>query len=230
MSENVTLQHGVDKRARIFMVDDHPIVRDGLARLISKKAEKEMTICGQADNAADAMKAISAIEPDMVIVDIFLRGCDGIGLTKSIRSRRSDLPILVLSMHDEGLYAERALQAGACGYIMKNAAPEELLQAIRKVLAGGLYFSENMSSKIMRKLGRHAPDDWAATISALSDRELEVFRLLGQGCMTRQVADQLYISIKTVETHLARIKAKLNLASYNELIVHAALWVNSNTQ
>jgi len=227
MNEQLQSGSGVERRAGIFMVDDHPIVRDGLARLISKKAENEMTICGQADNATDAMNMINEVRPDMVIIDIFLRGCDGISLTKDIRSRWCEMPILVLSMHDESLYAERALQAGAGGYIMKNAAPEELLLAIRKVLRGGVYLSESISANIMRK--RYGGGGLSAPISALSDRELEVFRLLGQGCTTRQAADELFIGMKTVETHLSRIKTKLNLTSYNEVIVHAALWVNSKS-
>ena len=229
MNEKNKLLDSNEERAKILIVDDHPIVRDGLARLINKKAEKDLMICGEADNAVDALKTIAKIRPDLVMVDISLRGCDGIELTKSIRHQNSKLPILVLSMHDELLYAERALQAGANGYIMKNEPSEDLLQAIRKVLSGGVYISENVSSKIVHKLKRDGPGSLSSPVASLSDRELEVFNLLGRGRTTRQVADELFISIKTVETHLSRIKVKLGLDSYNELIVHAALWVNSRS-
>ena len=229
MNEKNKLPDSNEKRAKILIVDDHPIVRDGLARLINKKAEKDLMICGEADNAADALKTIAKIRPDLVMVDISLRGCDGIELTKSIRYQNSKLPILVLSMHDELLYAERALRAGANGYIMKNEPSEDLLRAIRKVLSGGVYISENVSSEIVHKLKRDGPSSLSSPVASLSDRELEVFNLLGRGRTTRQVADDLFISMKTVETHLSRIKVKLDLDSYNELIVHAALWVNSRS-
>ena len=229
MNEKNKLPDSNEKRAKILIVDDHPIVRDGLARLINKKAEKDLMICGEADNAADALKTIAKIRPDLVMVDISLRGCDGIELTKNIRHQNSKLPILVLSMHDELLYAERALRAGANGYIMKNEPSEDLLQAIRKVLGGGVYISENVFSEIVHKLKRDGPGSLSSPVASLGDRELEVFNLLGRGRTTRQVADELFISIKTVETHLSRIKVKLDLDSYNELIVHAALWVNSRS-
>ena len=229
MNEKNKLPDSNEKRAKILIVDDHPIVRDGLVRLINKKAEKDLMICGEADNAADALKTIAKIRPDLVMVDISLRGGDGIELTKSIRYQNSKLPILVLSMHDELLYAERALRAGANGYIMKNEPSEDLLQAIRKVLSGGVYISENVSSEIVHKLKRDGPGSLSSPVASLSDRELEVFNLLGRGRTTRQVADELFISMKTVETHLSRIKVKLDLDSYNELVVHAALWVNSRS-
>ena len=229
MSEKDKLQESIQNRAKILIVDDHPIVRDGFARLIGKKGEKDLMVCGEADNAVDALKIIAKVKPDLVIVDIFLRGCDGIELTKSIRHQNSKLPILVLSMHDESLYAERALRAGANGYIMKNESSEDLLRAIRKVLSGGVYISENVSSKIVHKLKRGGPSDLSSPVASLSDRELEVFNLLGRARTTQQVADELFISVKTVETHISRIKEKLDLRGYNELIIHAALWINSGS-
>jgi len=223
------VQEGNQDRARIFIVDDHPIVRDGLARLIGKKAKGDLMICGETDNAADAIKTVAKIHPDLVMVDISLRGCDGIELTKNLRSQHNKLPILVLSMHDELLYAERALHAGANGYIMKNESSENLLQAIRKVLAGGVYVSESVSSEILRRIRREGPGELSSPAASLSDRELEVFSLLGRARTTRQIADELCLSIKTIETHLSRIKVKLGVETYNELIVRAALWVNSGS-
>jgi len=222
-------QEGNRNRAKIFIVDDHPIVRDGLARLIGKKAKGDLMICGETDNAVDAIKTVAKIHPDLVMVDISLRGCDGIELTKSLRSQHDKLPILVLSMHDELLYAERALHAGANGYIMKNESSENLLQAIRKVLAGGVYVSESVSSEILRRIKREGRDGVSSPAASLSNRELEVFSLLGRARTTRQIADELYLSIKTIETHLSRIKVKLGVETYNELIVRAALWVNSES-
>ncbi len=222
-------QEGNRNRARIFIVDDHPIVRDGLARLIGKKAKGDLMICGETDNAVDAIKTVAKIHPDLVMVDISLRGCDGIELTKSLRSQHNKLPILVLSMHDELLYAERALHAGANGYVMKNESSENLLQAIRKALAGGVYVSESVSSEILRRIKREGRDGVSSPAASLSNRELEVFSLLGRARTTRQIADELYLSIKTIETHLSRIKVKLGVETYNELIVRAALWVNSET-
>ena len=211
---------------KILIVDDHPIVCDGLARLISKKAENDLTICGEASNASDALKLISELNPDMLMVDISLRGCDGLELTKIIRNQNINLPILILSMHDELLYAERSLQAGANGYIMKNEPSELLLESIRKVLNGGIYISESISSELVRKLKHSGPDNLSSPVLSLSDRELEIFNLLGQGRATREIAEELFISVKTVETHFSRIKTKLNIMSYNELIVQAAIWVN----
>jgi DNA-binding NarL/FixJ family response regulator len=222
-------QQAAQVRARIFIVDDHPIVRDGLARLIGTKAKGDLMICGETDNAADAIKTVARVRPDLVMVDISLRGCDGIELTKILRSRHDRLHILVLSMHDELLYAERALHAGANGYIMKNESSENLLRAIRKVLAGGVYVSESVSAEILRRIKREGPGELSSAPASLSDRELEVFSLLGRAHTTRQIADELCLSVKTIETHVSRIKAKLGVESYNELIVRAALWVSGES-
>jgi DNA-binding NarL/FixJ family response regulator len=215
-------------RAKLFIVDDHPIVRDGFARLIGHKAKHDLVLCGEADNAANALKGLATLKPDLVVVDVSLRGCDGIELTKNIRSQYRNMPILILSMHDESLYAERALQAGANGYIMKNEPSDTLLYAIRKILDGGVYVSDSISSEIIRRMRSGGSGNVPSAIASLSDRELEAFGLIGRGNTTRQCADELCISVKTVETYLSRIKLKLNLHTYNELIVHAALWVNGN--
>jgi DNA-binding NarL/FixJ family response regulator len=215
-------------RSKLFIVDDHPIVRDGFARLIGNKAKHDLVLCGEADNATDAIKGVATLRPDLVVVDVSLRGCDGIELTKIIRSQYRNMPILILSMHDESLYAERALQAGANGYIMKNEPSDVLLYAIRKILNGGVYVSETISSEIIRRMRSGGTEHLPSAIASLSDRELETFSLIGRGNTTRQTADELCISVKTVETYLSRIKLKLNLHTYNELIVHAALWVNGN--
>ena len=217
------------KRATIFIVDDHPIVRDGFARLIGNKAKNDLTICGEADNAADALGLITELRPNLVVVDVSLRGCDGIELTKCIRSQHHDMPILVLSMHDESVYAERALQAGANGYIMKNEPSDILLDAIRKILNGGVYVSEKISTDIIRMMRLGGTNTPPSVMAVLSDRELETFRLIGRGYTTRQTAEELCLSVKTVDTYLSRIRSKLDIQSYNELIVHAALWVNSNS-
>ncbi len=215
-------------RAKLFIVDDHPIVRDGFARLIANKAKHDWVICGEADNAADALKSIAKFRPDLAVVDVSLRGCDGIELTKNIRSQYHNMPILILSMHDESLYAERALQAGANGYIMKNEPSDTLLYAIQKILDGGVYVSENISAEIIRRMRLGGSKNPPSAITVLSDRELETFRLIGRGYTTRHAAEELCLSVKTIETYLSRIRGKLNIQTYNELIVHAALWVNDN--
>ncbi|MBN1126325.1 MAG: response regulator transcription factor [Sedimentisphaerales bacterium] len=217
-----------EKRARIFIVDDHPIVREGLTRLIATKARGELMVCGEAEDAAIAIQEIVRVQADLAIVDISLRGYDGIELTKNLKSRYPSLPVLILSMHDELLYAERALQAGANGYIMKNESPELLLKAIRKILSGQVFVSEPVSSRILQRIQRDGSEALSTAVDSLGDRELEVFHHLGRGLTTRQIADRLCISVKTVETHMARIKMKLGVQTFNELIVRAVLWANDN--
>jgi DNA-binding NarL/FixJ family response regulator len=208
---------------RILIADDHPIMREGLAQLVA--AEKDLTICGEFEDAASAFSAIPTLKPDLALVDISLKASSGIELLKNIKAAHPRVQVLVLSMHDEALYAERVLRAGASGYIMKQEAPERVLVAIRKVLAGEIYLSEKMSSKLMHQLigGRTAS---GSLIDRLSDRELEVFGLIGQGHGTRQIAEELHLSIKTVESHRAHIKEKLNLKNATEL-VHRAIQMRS---
>jgi DNA-binding NarL/FixJ family response regulator len=195
-------------------VDDQPILREGFAILLDQ--EPDLKVCGQADSAAGALKAITALRPDLVTVDIVLKGMNGIELVKQIKALHPLLPVLVLSMLDEVLFAERALRAGAKGYVMKQAPTEEVKNAVRRLLRGGRYLSPRMQERILENLssgGRVAPG-----IESLSDRELEVFQLIGSGCATRQIAQQLRLSIKTIETYRAHIKEKLKLANGMELI------------
>lgn len=212
-------------KKRILIVDDHPIVRRGLADLVNQ--ETGLAVSGQAEDAHQAMEAIRAQEPDMVIVDISLKETSGLELIKDIKTRHPGLPVLTLSMHDESLYAERALRAGARGYIMKQQATEELIMAIRKVLDGQVYVSDTVAAKMVGKLVGGGPDIGASAIDRLSDRELEVFRLIGEGHGTRQIAEKLHLSVKTIETYRAHIKEKLNLADSAELLQHAIQWVKS---
>ena len=217
-----------EKKTKILIVDDHPIVRQGLAELINH--ETDMVVCGQAEDISEAMKTIKTSKPDMVIVDILLKESSGLELIKDIKNLYPDLAVLALSMHDESLYAERALRAGARGYIMKAAATENVITAIRRIMDGQIYVSEKMTAKMMSKLVGQGPKAGAAAIDVLSDRELEVLRLLGQGFGTRQIADKLHLSIKTIETYRAHIKEKLNLEDSAEMLQYAIQWVNSQNK
>jgi len=213
------------QKNRIFIVDDHPIVRKGLTQLINQ--EPELVVCGEAENAETALELLKKVKPDLAIVDISLRGIDGIELTKLIRARFENIPILVVSMHDESLYAERALRVGARGYIMKQEAIEKMMEAIRKVLRGELYVSERVSANIVKRFVDGKAEGVSSPEELLSDREMEVFQLIGQGFGTRQIADQLHVSVKTVETYRANIKEKLNLKNATELMKHAVHWIES---
>ena len=210
-------------RHRVFVVDDHPIVRQGLALMIDQ--EPDLVVCGAAEEAESALAAISASRPDVLVLDISLPGPDGIDLLKAIRATDPTLPILVLSMHDELTYAERALRAGANGYIMKQEATENVLVALRRILRHELYLSDRIANRMLRQWvlhgGRGTPE---APIARLSDRELEVFRLIGAGLGTRQIADELRISIKTVESYQAHIKEKLELQTSRDLVQRAIEW------
>jgi len=203
----------------VFVVDDHPLLRQGLALLINREAD--LVVCGEAEEAKAAMKAIAARQPDILIADISLNGPDGLDLLKNIRALYPDLPVLVLSMHDESIYAERALRARANGYIMKQEAAEKVLVAVRRILAGDIYLSDRMANKLLHQYISGASADMTSQLSTLSDRELEVFRLIGEGRSTRQIAEKLQLSMKTVETYQAHIKSKLSLRSGRELVQHA---------
>jgi DNA-binding NarL/FixJ family response regulator len=201
------------------VVDDHPIVRQGLTLLINR--EPDLAVCGEAEDAHTAIQSVPTVKPDILIVDISLNGPDGLDLLKNIRALYPDLPVLILSMHDESIYAERALRARANGYIMKQEATEKVLIAVRCILSGEIYLSERMSRKLLHQYISGASAETTSQLSALSDRELEVFRLIGEGRGTRQIADKLHISVKTVETYQAHIKSKLSLRSGRELVQHA---------
>jgi DNA-binding NarL/FixJ family response regulator len=210
------------RTARVLIVDDHPIVRQGLAQLLEQ--EEDLTVCGEASSAQSALEAIDRLEPNIVIVDILLKDINGIELIKMIKSQFGKMPVLVMSMHDESLYAERSLRAGARGYIMKEEATDKMLTAIRKVMAGDIYLSERMVSRILHRLAE-GKDEAESPLDRLSDRELEVFQLVGEGSSTRQIAERLNVSIKTVESYRAHIKEKLELASSTELVTQAVHWV-----
>jgi DNA-binding NarL/FixJ family response regulator len=211
-------------KTKVLLVDDHPILRQGLARLIN--AEADLVVCGEAEDAARAFDAVGVLSPDVAVIDISLKGSNGIELTKNIKARYPSLPILVLSMHDESLYAERALRAGALGYIMKEEASEQVLVGIRRVLVGEIFLSERMKAKMLQQMASGRAKTITSPIELLTDRELEVFRLIGEGHSTRQIAAQLHLSVRTVEAYREYIKAKLGLKNSTELIQHAFHWVH----
>jgi len=212
---------GMARTSRVFLVDDHPIVRQGLTMMID--AEDDLQVCGHAEEAQTALQAIVECKPDILIVDISLNGPDGLELVKHVRTVFAELPILVLSMHDEATYAERALRARANGYIMKQEATEKVLVAIRRILNGEIYLSDRMANKVLQQYMGGSPAG-QSRIRDLSDRELEVFRLIGDGHGTRQIADELHLSVKTVETYQAHIKEKLLLRTGRELVQQAIFW------
>ncbi len=214
--------HPPGTKSRVLVVDDHPIVRQGLALMIDQ--EPDLEVCGEAEEAASALAAIAASRPDVVLLDISLPGPDGIEVLKAIRATDPSLPVLVLSMHDESVYAERALRAGANGYIMKQEATENVLVALRRILRREMYVSDRIASAMLRQiaLGTGKPDQ--TPIARLSDRELEVFRLIGEGHGTRRIADELHLSVKTVESYQAHIKEKFGLQSSRDLVQRAIEW------
>jgi DNA-binding NarL/FixJ family response regulator len=207
------------KKKTVFIVDDHPLLRQGLALLVNR--ERDLVVCGEAEEAQTAMKEITVKKPDILIADISLNGPDGLDLLKNLRMLYPNLPVLILSMHDESIYAERALRARANGYIMKQEATEKVLVAVRRILSGDIYLSDRMANKLLHQYISGASADLNSRLSALSDRELEVFRLIGEGRSTRQIAEKLHLSVKTVETYQAHIKDKLSLHSGRELVQHA---------
>ena len=212
----------VAKRSRVFVVDDHPIVRQGLSLIINR--ESDLMVCGEAEDAQGAMQGIAGAKPDIMVVDISLNGPDGLDLLKDIRMRHPDLPVLILSMHDESIYAERALRAGAQGYIMKEEATETVLVALRRILSREIYVSERIANRMLQRYIGGSNISRPSSIADLTDRELEVFRLIGGGHSTRQIAEELHISVKTVESYQAHIKEKLSLRSARELVQHAIQW------
>jgi DNA-binding NarL/FixJ family response regulator len=209
-------------RKTVLVVDDHPLLRQGLAMLINQ--QQDMEVCGEVEEAHAALQFIAQNKPDIMILDISLRGPDGLELLKSIRGLYPGLPVLILSMHDEAIYAERALRARANGYIMKQEATEKVLVALRRILKGDVYLSDSMSKKMLQQYIDGAPFMLQSRIAVLSDRELEVFRRIGEGRGTREIAQELHLSVKTVETYQAHIKEKLALRSGRELIQHAIQW------
>lgn len=208
--------------ARILIVDDHPVVRRGLAQLIAD--EPDMEVFGEAATGAEALKCLDDLQPDVVIVDISLKDSHGIELIKQIKARDDQVKMLVWSMHDESLYAERALRAGAMGYLNKEEPIDRVIEAIRQVLRGHVHLSSKMVEKLLHRAVSGSEPHERSNIETLSDRELEVFELIGQGLTTREIAKKLHLSIKTIETYRENVKAKLDLKTGGELTRHAVQW------
>lgn len=213
---------------RIYIVDDHPLMRKGLAMTIEK--EMGFEVCGQAESAEKALNEILEMNPDVAVIDISLPGMNGIELVKNILHQQPDLKILIVSRHDEELYAERALRAGAKGYLMKLEAVEILVSALKQILNGSIYLSDTIGTKLIMKLTSGHGDKGDDPISSLSDRELEVFELTGKGLSTKDIGKKLHISVKTVESHRANIKEKLSIGSANELMRHAVKFVEESSK
>ncbi|MFH1985815.1 MAG: response regulator transcription factor [Pseudomonadota bacterium] len=213
-------------KKRIMIVEDHPIFRLGLGELINQ--EDDLAVSCQAEDLRQAWKAIDADQPDLIIADISLPDGDGIDLVKEINKRNHRIPVLMLSMHDELLYAERALHAGARGYIMKQEAMESVVTAIRHVLAGKIFLNDRVKEHILSRMTHRPQDGERNPMERLTDRELEVFHLIGQGFRTREIADHLHLSVKTIGTYRDRFKEKLQLKHANELVRHAVHWIKTD--
>jgi DNA-binding NarL/FixJ family response regulator len=212
---------------KILIVDDHPILRKGLSMVINQ--EPDLMVIGEAEDAQTALEMIESLMPDLVIVDLSLPGVDGIELIKTTKLRYRDLPALVVSMHDESLFAERALRAGARGYIMKQEAVENMLIAIRRVLNGEIFVSDKVATKMLETLISGDAKTVRSPLDLLSNRELTVFRLIGQGFKTSQIADRLHLSVKTIESYRSHIKEKLKIDTGTDLMKYAIQWVQNAT-
>jgi DNA-binding NarL/FixJ family response regulator len=212
--------------ARVLLIEDHVMFREHISSLINR--DLGMKVCGEADNIGDGLQLVIDTNPDVVIMDLTLKGSNGLELLKDMRAQRLPAKVLVLSMHEEELYAERSLRAGALGYITKNEASSELLKAIKKVLAGETYVSTQISQRILGRVMNRGNQGPVSGMDALADRELEVFHLLGRGRNTKQIAETLRLGESTVETYRSRIKEKLGLRSSAELYLRAGQWVREN--
>ncbi|HEY5953892.1 MAG TPA: response regulator transcription factor [Terrimicrobiaceae bacterium] len=216
------------KKTRVLIVDDHPITRSGLSYLINH--QPDMVTCCEAQNAAEALTGVLEARPDLVLTDFTLPDKNGLELIKDIKAVRPELPILVISMHEESLYAERVLRAGARGYITKEEGGERLMRAIRHVLSGAIYVSDKMSARILEIFSGGPAAQSRSVVEELSDREFEVFELLGAGLSTQQIAERLRLSMKTVDAHRAKLKSKLKVRTNNELVAYAARWAASQAR
>jgi DNA-binding NarL/FixJ family response regulator len=212
-------------KKRIFIVDDHPMMRQGLAQLVNN--EPDLTVCGEADTAGQALNVVPGSRPDLLIADISLPDKNGLELIKDLRALQPELSILVISMHDEELYAERVLRAGGRGYVMKQEGGKILMEAIRQVLSGKVFVSEKMSAKILEIFSGRRDQSGGSPVQRLSDREFEVFQMIGEGKGTRQIAEHLHLSVKTVEVHRANIKEKLRLKTATDLVRYAVRWAEA---
>lgn len=217
----------VAARRKVLIVDDHPVVRQGLRAVLNRTPD--LTACGEAQTIYDALRLIEQLQPDVVAVDISLGGDSGIDLIKDIRIRYPNLPVLTLSVHDEAIYAERVLRAGANGYISKAEGSDSVLKALRTVLAGQVFLSDRMSSQLLSRMAGRKTNPPALSVDRLSDRELQVYELIGKGMSTRDIAKALHLSVKTVESHRANIKEKLQISTATELLQRAIQWVQSQT-
>jgi DNA-binding NarL/FixJ family response regulator len=215
-------------KTRILIVDDHPIVREGIETILNH--EQDLEVCGQAEDAFGALRAIVEWKPDIAIVDISLKNSNGIDLTKTIKARYPEMSVIVLSVHDESVYAERALLAGAKGYLMKDVAAEYIVTAIRTVLRGEIYVSAAIAKKFMHVIAGDKAGIAKTAIDHLSDRELETFRLIGEGYSVSKIAEQLHLSVKTVETYRSRIKEKLGLADASQLLQYSIQWARNQNK
>ncbi len=207
----------------MLLVDDHAVVRYGIAQLINR--EKDMVVCGEEAEAGNALTAIAKLKPDLVIADISLKDSSGLELMRNIKAQYEGLPVLVVSAHDESVYAEVAFRAGALGYLMKDDSLEQVVTAIRRVLGGNIYVSDALAAKMLQQQIRGKPDINQSPVEGLSDRELEVFQLIGRWKKTSEIAQELHLSVKTIEYYREQIKRKLNLKSGAELVQHATAWV-----
>ena len=216
----------VDTRIKVLIVDDHPIVREGLAARIAR--QPDLTVCGEAEDVADALELVKTVQPELAIIDLSLKSGQGLDLIKRIQTCSPRTKTLVSSMYDESLYAERALRAGALGYVNKQEMSEKIIEAIRQVLEGKIYLSPRMTERLLQRAVGSTPQLAQSPIETLSDRELEIFKMIGQGKTTRQIAGDLHLSIKTVETHRENIKSKLNIVNAAELSREAVQWVMEN--
>jgi DNA-binding NarL/FixJ family response regulator len=212
----------VGHKSRVFLVDDHPLVREGLANLLN--AQDDLMVCGEAEDSTQAINRIRKARPHIALIDISLKNESGLELLKDLRSQFPQIALIVLSMHDEAVYAERALRAGARGYVMKREASKNVLASIRRVLEGGVYVSGRITSRMAKALGSSGEAPSISPVERLSDRELEIFRLLGQGRTTSQIAGDLNLSVKTVQAYCARAKEKFGVATLADLVRAAIRW------
>lgn len=212
-------------RKRILLIDDHPFMRAGLGQLIDRQAD--LCVCGEAGNPAEALQLVAQHRPDLVLTDLTMPGRSGLEFVKDLHALHAEIPILIMTMHDEAVFAERALRAGARGFIMKEAGGENLLTAIRRVLSGDVYVSDRMAARILQGLSGAKPRSSSSPIEKLTDREFEIFQLIGHGKSTRDIAAQLHLSPKTVDVHRANIKEKLGLSDVTALIRHAVRWIET---
>jgi len=215
-----------DTRTRVLLVDDHAVVRFGIAQLINREAD--LVVCGEEEEASKALSTISALKPDLVIADISLKDSSGLELMRNLKAQYPKLPILVVSAHDENIYAEIAFRAGALGYLMKDQALDRVVPAVRRVLSGAIYVSDALAARMLQQQVRGHTDVNQSPVKSLSDREMEVFQLIGQWKKTRDIADELHLSVKTIEYYREQIKRKLNLKTASELTHYATSWVQRN--